>query len=375
MSFDPILLDYQRLKGVLEMKQDILIIGGYGKVGRHVVMELIKICPEKIIIAGRDLNKANAFVQETGYPLRTMQIDMNKSEQFEQQLKVVHTVLMCVEAKDTTFVKFCIDNGVNYADISASNKILTHTKQLEEKAIQNNVSCILGVGIAPGLSSLLAKKVAAEMEIVNKINFTLMLGLGEQHGPDGVRWFLDNLRTDFEVRGVLVKPFMKRHKAHFSQPLGVRNAYSFNLADGQIISETLNAPVDTYYCYDSKFITYLLHMLKKGRLLNALKKPKIFDTSLKMFSSDKLSKSTKLSDTIGLHIAATGLDKGKQVTHYGSIVGNNSSTVTGKVATHTALALTQNSYPTGVHYLSEVANLDDVIAALDEELSIELSTY
>jgi len=105
------------------MKQDILIVGGYGAVGRHVVMELVKTCPEKIIIAGRDLKKANAFVQETGYSLRTMQVDIKKTEQLEQQLKVVHTVLMCVEAKDTTFVEVCIDNGVNYADISASNKI------------------------------------------------------------------------------------------------------------------------------------------------------------------------------------------------------------------------------------------------------------
>ena len=88
-----------------------------------------------------------------------------------------------------------------------------------------------------------------------------------------------------------------------------------------------------------------------------------------------LSENAKLSDTIGLHITASGVHKGKQVTHYGSIVGNHSSTVTAKVTVHTALALTQNNYPVGVHYLSEVANLDDVIEELDETLTVEfLST-
>ena len=353
------------------MKQDILIVGGYGAVGRHVVMELIKTCPEKIIIAGRDLNKANAFVQEIGYSLKTMQIDINKIEQFEQHLKPVHTVLMCVEAKDTTFVKSCIDNGVNYVDISASNRFFTETKQFEEKAIQNHVSCILGVGIAPGLSSLLAKRVADEMEVVNQIDFTLMLGLGEQHGADGVRWFLEHLRTDFEVEGVVKKPFINKHQAHFSQPLGTRDAYSFDLADRQILSETLNVPVNTYYCYDSTFITGLLHVLKKVRLLNILKNQKIFAVFLKIFSSDKMSQNAKLSDTIGLHITATGLNTGKQVTHYGNIIGNNSSTITAKVVAHTALELDQNRYPTGVHYLSEVVSLDNVIEALDEALTVE----
>ena len=356
------------------MKQDILIIGGYGKVGRHVVMELVKICPEKIIIAGRDLNKANAFVQETGCSLRTMQVDINETEQFKEQFKTVHTALMLVEAKDTKFVEACIDNQVNYVNISPSNKILTQTKGLDEKASKNNVTCLLGVGIAPGLSSLLAKKVADEMKVVNSIEFTLMLELGEQHGVDGVRWFLENLRTDFTAEGVLVKPFINRHKAHFPKPLGIRNAYSFDLADRQVLSETLNIPVDTYFCYDSKFVTGLLHGLKKGRLLNILKRPKIFNVFLKMFSSNKLSNNAKLSDTIGLHITASGIHKGKQVTHYGSIVGNNSSTVTAKVTVHTALALIQNRYPTGVHYLSEVANLHDVIDTLDEELSIYLLT-
>jgi len=354
------------------MKQDILIVGGYGAVGRHVVMELVKTCPEKIIIAGRDLNKANAFVQKTGYSLRTMQVDINKTEQPKEKFKAVHTVLICVEAKDTKFVEACIDNGVNYVDISASNKILTPTKWLEEKAIKNKVACILGVGIAPGLSTLLAKKVADKMEIVNTIDFTLMLGLGEQHGIDGVRWFLENLKTDFEVDGVLIQPFITKHQAHFSKPLGIRCAYSFNLADGQIMSETLNTPVNTYYCYDSTFMTGLLHLLKKWRLLDILKKPKIFNLFLNIFSSDKLSKNAKLSDTIGLHVAATGLNEGEEVTYYGNIIGDNSSTLTAKVVVHAALRLIQNSYPAGVHYLSEVTNLDAVIDTLDEALIVDI---
>jgi len=356
------------------MREDILVVGGYGAVGKHVVMELIEICPERVIIAGRDLSKANAFVQKTDLPIRIEQLDIYDIGNFnDESLKTVHTVVMCLGAKNTKFVEFCIDNGINYIDISASNEIPNQIRLLESKAIQNKVTCILGVGIAPGLSTLLATEVASKMEYVTKLDFALMLGLGEQHGTDGVRWFLENLKTDFKVNGVIIKPFTNMCQADFPEPLGKRKAYSFNLADERIISETLDiSDVSTYYCYDSKFMTGLIHMVKKSGILNILRNQKIFNRFLKIFSSDKMSKNSRLSDRIGLHIKATGLSEGMLVTYHGNITGNNSSTLTAKVASYTALQLNQSNYPVGVHYLNEVMHLDEIVGALKEELSVEI---
>ena len=356
------------------MKQDILIVGGYGSVGKHVAMELVKTIPERIIIAGRDLNKANTFASDSGYPLKTLKLDTNEISNLPRQLKTVQTVVMCVEAKDTKFAEACMENGVNYIDISASNNIPNRIKQLDRKAKENEVSFVLGVGIAPGLSTMLASKMAGDMEIIHEMNFTLMLGLGEQHGTDGVRWFLENLKTDFEIGGTSIQPFIKMYPARFPKPLEMRKSYIFDLADREIIAQTLEIPsVYTYFCYDSKFMTGMVHVLKKMKLLSMLKKPKIFNLFLKTFSSDKMSKNSKLSDTIGMHITATGERHGRTVTYSGNITGSNSSTVTGKVIAYTAMQLAQNNYPTGVHYLNEVADLDEVMNALDEDLSVEIS--
>ena len=353
------------------MREDILVVGGYGAVGKHVVLELIEAFPDKIIIAGRNLRKAAAFVEQTGYPLRTMQLDIYASSNFDELLKTVHTVIICLGAKNLYFIETCIENGVHYIDISASNEIPNQVKLLESKAIQNEVTCILGVGIAPGLSTLLATKVVEKMEQVTNLEFALMLGLGEQHGLDGVKWFLENLKTDFEVNGVITRPFINKFQANFLKPLRTRKAYSFNLADAQIIAGTLNIPdVKTYYCYDSKFMTGLVHILKKCGVLNILKSAKIFNLFLKIFGSDMMSKNGKLSDIIGLHIKAVGLSEGKSATYYGNITGNNSSNLTAKVASYTALQLHQNSYPKGVYYLNEVMNLDEIATVL--ELRVEI---
>jgi len=354
------------------MKQDILIVGGYGAVGKHVVMELIKTCPEKLIIAGRNIGKAENFVKTTGHSLRTMELDVYDLHQLAKSLTTVQSVVMCLGLTDTKFAEACIDNGVNYIDISASNEIPSQIKLLERKAIQNGVTCILGVGIAPGLSTLLAKKVTDEMEQVTQLDFTLMLGLGEQHGTDGVKWFLENLKTDFQVNDLMMQPFINMFQANFPKPIGLRKAYSFNLGDGQIMSETLNiSHVHTYFCYDSRMMTGLVHVLKKGKFLNILKKPKIFNLFLKIFSSEAMSKNSKLSDAIGLHVKATGLREEKSVTYYGNIVGNNSSSLTGKVAAIVAQQLQQMLYPAGVYYLNEVMDLDEVATELELEFNVK----
>jgi len=356
------------------MKQDILIVGGYGAVGRSVVKELIKTCPNKIVIAGRNLNKAEAFVKEIDHPLRIMKLNIYDIDQLNEAFATVHSVVMCLEATDTKFAEACIDNGVNYIDISASNEIPNQIKYLESKAIHNHVACILGVGIAPGLSTLLAKKLVDEMDQVTQLNFALMLGLGEQHGVDGVKWFLNNLRTNFEVNSVITKPFIEMFHANFFESQRPRKAYSFNLADRQIISKTLNIyNVNTYFCYDSKFMTDLIHILKRIGMLNLLKNPKIFNLFLKIFSSNTLSKSRTLTETIALHVNITGTSEGKNITSYGNIIGNNSSALTGKVIAYVAQQLYQNLYPAGVHYLNEVMNLDEIADVLEGDFSVKIS--
>ena len=43
------------------MKDKILIIGGYGQVGKFATLELANAFPKHVIVAGRSLAKANDF--------------------------------------------------------------------------------------------------------------------------------------------------------------------------------------------------------------------------------------------------------------------------------------------------------------------------
>ncbi len=76
------------------LKDKILVVGGYGQVGRYVTLELITTFPKKIIVAGRNLEKANSFAREYNNLFETQKIDIYDLENITEATKNVKVVVM-----------------------------------------------------------------------------------------------------------------------------------------------------------------------------------------------------------------------------------------------------------------------------------------
>jgi len=358
------------------MKNDILVVGGYGEVGKNVVSELIKHYPEQVIVAGRNLKQAISFVRTTGHSLRTLELDIYDNSSFDDKLDTVRVVIMCLSPKHSGFAEYCVQKEINYIDISPSNQVASEIEQLKEKAVENNITCILGVGLAPGLSTLLAKTICAELDAKKQINLSLMLGLGEKHGTDGVKWLLDNLACDFKCeqnkRVTIVKPFVDGLRAEFPLPMGTRKAYAFNLADQQILSKTLSlGSVSCYFCYNSRFITFLVHILKKAGVFNLLKYRKVYNIILNIFNfALKITKHI-FSDAYAVHVYVVGTKDNQPIICSGSITGNNNSLLTGKVAAYVGRKLYEGMNKPGVYYLNEMFDLDTIATQYSKNFDVK----
>ncbi|MCL2412093.1 MAG: saccharopine dehydrogenase NADP-binding domain-containing protein, partial [Treponema sp.] len=235
------------------MKDKILIIGGYGQVGKYVTLELVNSFQKKVIVAGRNIKKANDFAQENDNLFETLRLDIYDTESFSASIINVKIAIMCLSPNNNDFAKYCLENGIHYVDISPSNDVAKNIEQFRAEAEINHSTCVLGVGLSPGLSNLLVKKLKQNEVLLKKVNINLMLGLGEAHGQDGIKWLLDNIKNDFIVNNIKIKPFGKNKKVIFIEPLGKRSVYPFNLADQYIVSKTQNIKdVLSYFCYDSK---------------------------------------------------------------------------------------------------------------------------
>ncbi|TCZ81078.1 hypothetical protein E0485_02000 [Paenibacillus albiflavus] len=346
------------------MRKDILIIGGYGDVGKYVVEELNLLTSTNLVIGGRSEKKALQFINDNRYSISFLPLDIYEITSYQGKLDNIGLVIMCLSPRDISFAEYCMKKKIHYIDISPSNQILGDLFRLNSEYQRRNTICILGVGITPGLSTLLAKEICKQIEIPTQTDISLMLGLGEEHGSDGIKWLLNNLEHDFywnqNNKNSRIVPFMNRRITFFPSAIKKRSTFSFNLADQQIITKTLlHNNVSTYLCYNSKTFTWLVHFFKKFRFFRLLKYPMIhsmiFSVTQFLLNITKLF----LSDTYAIQVDVSGISNNIMMHRSGSIIGRNNPRLTGKIIAYTAFQVTNGLNRNGVYYLSELFNLAD----------------
>lgn len=347
------------------MKKDILIVGGYGDVGKYVVKELIELTVTNLVIGGRNKKRAVQFINKIKLPITFLEIDIYNSATYKDKLNDIKIVIMCLSPKNIDYAKYCMNNNIHYIDISPSNHIVKNLIDFNLDFQKHKTTCILGVGITPGLSTLLAKEISKDIDSPVQTNVSLMLGLGEEHGSDGVKWLLENLEHNFKWsrKSVFnsITPFMSRTMTNFPHPIGKRSTFVFNLSDQQIITETLlHDNVSTYLCYNSRVFTWLVYFLKRAGIFQLLKFPVFRKLLFKLTTF--ILKTTKLfySDKYAIEVEVINTNSGSMTYKNGSILGRNNADLTGKIIAYTAFQVISGLDRYGVYYLSELFELKEI---------------
>jgi saccharopine dehydrogenase-like NADP-dependent oxidoreductase len=84
--------------------------------------------------------------------------------------------------RDADLARVCLDRGNHYVDISASYALLWEVEKLDALAKRRGATAVLSVGLAPGLTNLLAKHCAQVLDELQSLDIFVMLGLGEAYG-------------------------------------------------------------------------------------------------------------------------------------------------------------------------------------------------
>lgn len=172
----------------------ILIIGGYGQVGRSIAEQLAPLFPGRVIVAGRHLEKAKTTVAEIGHDAEARAVNIF-AEDIIDALNGVMLAVTCLDQTDTRFVEQCLSQGIHYVDISADYDFLSQVEKLDDLAKRNSVAAILSVGVAPGLTNMLAARASKRMDKVDRIDLILEFGLGDHHGQAAVELLIRAIKV------------------------------------------------------------------------------------------------------------------------------------------------------------------------------------
>lgn len=333
-------------------QDNVVVVGGYGAVGRTVCTELAQRFPGRVFAAGRNMRKAEAFSEETGGRVLPLKLDMTDLSDAAKALDGARVVVACAETGDIGFARACLERGIHYVDILASYGFLSKIERLDALARRRGATGVLSVGLAPGLTNLLASRCARMLDSVRSLDISVLLGLGEAHGEAAVRWTVENLDARFTVPGVpeTVGSLEDPRTVLFPGEYGRRTAYRFDFSDQHVLARTLGVEkVATRLCFDSATATRLLALARRAGAFRALKSRWARDALVALLSRLRLG-----SDGFSVKVEAEGAVDGYPGTYSGSVSGRGEGYATGIVAASVAERLYAAPCERGVLHIEQL---------------------
>jgi len=165
---------------------EILVVGGYGVVGRRIAAHLAGWFPGSVIIAGRDEQRAAATCRELGHGSRPRRIDVNDPTSIGPALENVGTVMSCVSQQELHLLRMSIARGAAYTDIAPRLAFWQGAEELNAEARKTGARILLGAGLSPGISNMMARKIGATLGRVERVETAILLSLGDKYGADSL---------------------------------------------------------------------------------------------------------------------------------------------------------------------------------------------
>ncbi len=345
----------------------ILIVGGYGQVGRLIAERLATLFPGRVIIAGRNVGKARAVAMAIKNGTTHRQLDILSAD-CGNALNGVSLVISCVDQGDTRFVSRCLAQGIHYVDISANRDFFSQVEQLDACAKRQQAMVMLSVGVAPGLSNMLAVQIMKEMERIERLDIVLEFGLGDRHGKAACEWILDNLNATYTVKEnnqwKPVRSFGEFITLALWEQDVWRRAYRFNFPDQHTIGHRYDVPnVSTWLRFDNRVATWLFAALARMSPSSLLENHWVKLLAVWLFMHLRLG-----SDTCMVTARAQHSVRGIPTTRTLSLIGRQEALMTAIFTVKAVRCILEQSHESGVFHSFEVLTFHSILSTLKREL-------
>ncbi len=148
----------------------ILVLGGYGNVGKVVVSDLVK-SGFTVWIAWRDPEKIGELIlQLQNSQVSAEIIDLRNMAGLVETFQKYNIVVNCLEyTLNAWIVDACLEAKVSYIDLGDTYAWILRSYELSEKFKTNGTFACLGAGSAPGIVNVVMKKVVKQKQNIDTI--------------------------------------------------------------------------------------------------------------------------------------------------------------------------------------------------------------
>lgn len=185
----------------------IIVLGGAGAMGRVTVRALTEYNEiDHITIADYHEGSARALATAlSSSKIEVRPIDVNDTERLAALIRGSDVVLSAVDyAYNLPVLKACIQEKAHYADLGGLFHMTRTLMQLHDEAQKAGITAIMGMGGTPGITNILARAAADQLERVTSIK--VQLGCSDETpttaplvAPYSIRTILDEFTKPSQV--------------------------------------------------------------------------------------------------------------------------------------------------------------------------------
>ena len=249
--------------------EKIMIVGGYGEVGRRLAAQLEAAGPGRVVVAGRHPDPAS--------PLPSRRIDVEDGASIEAALEGVAVVVACVRQREPHLLRAAVRRGIAYTSIAPPWMPWPETEPLRAQAKRSGARIVLAAGLEPGITSVLARSAADRLGEVDSVETALLLSLGDSYGPDSMAFIFEEVTEPYSIvvdgRHQQANAFERPKRVVFPAPVGARRAYTMPFRDQLYYPETLGAKTAVArIALDPPWLAGTLALLLRGGLRQILRR-------------------------------------------------------------------------------------------------------
>ena len=225
------------------MAQKVLVVGGYGRIGKSVARDIVNHTDAEVTITSRQTQSETESFQ-------FLALNLDDRPQLDRAIADKDLVVHCAgpfHYRDGRVLESCISQGVNYIDVSDHRSFYQRVIKLQDRAIAAGITAVLNTGIFPGISNSMVKQGVEQLDRTNKIHLSYVVAGSGGAGLTVMRTTFLGLKNKFSAwidgKWQDILPYSKREVIEFPAPYGKTGVYWFDVPETYTFADSF--PVDT----------------------------------------------------------------------------------------------------------------------------------
>jgi len=227
------------------MTNHVLILGGRGRIGSSVAADLVAHTQAQITITGRTVASNQEEKNRVEQNIEFLTLDLADQLNLQQAIAAADLVIHCAgpfRYRDGRVLQTCIDQGVNYIDVSDDRSFTRMALDLHDAAQTAGITAIINSGVFPGISNSMVRQGVEQLDTPERIHLSYVVAGSGGAGVTVMRTTFLGLQHPFDVwlddRWQSTKPYTGRELIEFPAPFGRVGVYWFDMPESFTLADT-----------------------------------------------------------------------------------------------------------------------------------------